>query len=166
MRLFFNGRVLKWETFCDFGEWIADCNVRNELTDSRALGDPRQVVYAMTGNRYDRFAYMPRRFPEGTFKVLSITEKDPADTYTWPYFIHTDACQAVTVWDLDREGGYLRPTSRRVMDYGYGLHHSSSRTTLGCIRIVYEEDVRAFAHLLQKEMDNKIKSTLSVNYII
>lgn len=165
MKLTFNGRVMKWETFAGYGEWPADCNVRNELDDSRKLGDRTQVVYAMTGNRYDKIPYMPRRFPEGIFNIVSVIEKPPEDTYKWPFFISTDAWQVVTAWSLEGGGGYLRPTNKKVIDYGYGIHFSSSKTTLGCIRIINEIDLRFCVNLLQKEIDTKTKSTITVKYI-
>ena len=78
-------------------------------------------------------------------------EKDPGDKYLWPWYIPTNAHQLVAVWEL-RNGGYYRATSVQVQDYGYGLHFSKSSTTLGCIRLQKEDDIRALADMVQSDI--------------
>jgi hypothetical protein len=129
----------------------ADCNVRNELNGLRRLADDTQVIFAMTGNRYDAIPYMPRQFPAGTWKLGMPVEKSPEDKYLWPWYIPTNAWQLVTVWEL-RAGGYFRKTSVQVQDFGYGIHYSESVTTLGCIRVAVEEDIQTLAYMVQSEI--------------
>jgi len=38
-------------------------------------------------------------------------------------------------WAIDDDGSYREPMDFEVVDHGYGLHYSTSRTTLGCIKI-------------------------------
>ena len=118
----------------------ATCVVRNDKgkgRNNRALMDPTQVVYAMDGDRYNRHAYMPQQFPRGTWTIKEpypVDEADPEYKYKGPWMIPTDAFQMVQVWHLHTEtGGYLKPTSEWVKDWGYAIHSSESRTTLGCI---------------------------------
>lgn len=56
--------------------------------------------------------------------------------YTAPYFIPTDAHQLVDEWDLDEHQLYKCAAGRQVMDWGYGLHHSTCDYTFGCLRIL------------------------------
>ena len=114
----------------------ASCVVRNELgkdRDERILHVPSEVVYAITGNRYDKIPYMPRRFPVGRWEVF--TPQARTSKYLAPFFIPTNAKQFCDVWELDAAGGYKAVTHAKVLDHGYGLHFSKSRTTLGCVKI-------------------------------
>jgi len=109
----------------------ASCHVRNLENKQRRKGDPAEVVYAMTGNRYSKVPYSPQQFPHGVWRVFEPQAR--SNKYLAPYFIPTNAKQAVKVWALNN--GYNHETEAEVMDHGYGLHFSSSRTTLGCIKI-------------------------------
>ena len=131
------------------GEFVAGatCVVRNDKgtgRNARAVGDPGQVVYAMDGDRYNPKPYMPQPFPDGVWHIKSPYPVDPNDAeymYKGPWMIPTDAYQLVQVWDLDSAGGYFRPTDTWVKDWGYAIHFSHSRTTLGCIAMEHEEDI-------------------------
>ncbi len=123
------------------------CIVRNNKgtgRNHRALGDPGQVIYAMDGDRYHRRPYMPQTFPLGSWHIKApypVSPDDPEYKYKGAWIIPTDAFLMVQVWELDEAGGYLRPTDEWVKDWGYALHFSNSRTTLGCGKIVREPDL-------------------------
>jgi len=128
----------------------ASCVVRNELgigKDERPLHIPEQVIYAMTGNRYDKIPYMPRPFPCGIWQVFMPQERK--SKFLAPYYIPTNAKQYCDVWELDAEGGYKQVTFDKVLDHGYGLHFSESRTTLGCIKIHTKDDLVTLVGLIR-----------------
>ena len=110
------------------GPWTArvSCVVRNEENGWRKLDE---VVYTIP----DRLPYQPRTFPTGVWKIGR--PKRETDPYLAPYFIPTNAAQDVETWELTPEGAYHQPTGRMVRDSGYGLHFSTSNTTIGCIKI-------------------------------
>ena len=59
-------------------------------------------------------------------------------------------------WDLDEDGGYLKEIPHRlVRDEDYGLHCSSSKTTLGCIRITHEKDLLWLVDLINEKLDHE-----------
>ena len=121
----------------------ADCVVRNELNGRRPNPEKipsEEVVYAITADRYHKYPVMPRTFPRGVWSVFKPLPR-PDDEYLSPFFIPTEAEQYLNVWALDEEGGYDHETDQRVLDLGYGIHFSTSRTTVGCIRIYSEEDL-------------------------
>lgn len=117
----------------------ADSIVRNESNGERALHDPSQVVYAMTHDPYTRYPVMPRPFPVGYWQVYMPRRR--SDRYLAPFFIPTDAERELSVWALDARGGYDHETETKVLDLGYGLHYSASRTTFGCIRVAERKDL-------------------------
>ena len=166
MKLHFNGRELKWQLKCAHGIIPADCQVRNELNGERPLHDPDQVVYAETGNRYDKIPYMPRRFPEGEWPIGTPREKPPEDEYLWPWYIPTDAWQMVKSWALDKIGGYqcIDPFGKKVIDTAYGIHYHPHRTTLGCIHVLAERDIRALTLMIFREMRAGRKNSIEVKY--
>lgn len=123
--------------------------VRNELNGRRKLHDPRQVVNAVVNGQWGP-PYMPRQFPIGTWKITAV--EDTNDPEFAPIKIRTNASQPVTVWALDKDGGYDHPTDKTVMDSGYHLHYaSSSSTTLGCGRVGTNspDQVRKLAGILR-----------------
>lgn len=117
----------------------ADCVVRNELNGKRHLHDPSQIVRAMVQDPYSKPPVMPRIFPEGTWNVYKPRMR--TNPYLAPYFIPTDAEQYLPVWELDENGGYDHVTDKHVLDIGYGMHFSTGRTTVGCIRVMDERDL-------------------------
>jgi hypothetical protein len=113
------------------------CYVRNELNGERSL-DSKPVyttdAAGATNGAGKSVPYMPRPFPKGTWTVTGVYPK--SDPYMAPEFIATDARQTVTPWTVI-DGHYGAPVEgAQAMDYAYGLHNSTSRTTLGCGRIL------------------------------
>lgn len=106
------------------------CDVRNELNGRRKLSEP--PVYSENKDGSKGEVYMPRTFPVGRWEVYTIIAK--SDPYEAPEFIATNAHQTVDVW-MVKDGHYYEKSGRQVEDYGYGLHNSTSSTTLGCGRI-------------------------------
>lgn len=118
------------------------CEVRNELNGRRGGQD---VTHTMPGGQ----PYMPRVFPKGIWTLGKPVAKTAP--YTAPWFIPTNAWQMVEVWSVDRDGFYEKGTNRFVKDEGYGLHCSTSRTTLGCLRIEKVEDLEWIVKILKLE---------------
>ena len=149
---------------CMFDDTVRDlvssCNVRNELNGQRKLHDPTQVIYAMTHDPYHKSAVMPRFFPVGLWNVYRPRERD--DTYLAPFYIPTDAEQYLPVWELDDEGGYKCIGHGMVLDIGYGIHFSTSHTTVGCIRIHDEQDLLWLVDTINKRLDAKDTISLMV----
>ena len=84
---------------------------------------------------------MPGLFPFGTWIVgVPRPETDP---YEEPFFLPTDAHLQVNEWTIIQYDGteYGHQTDNKVMDWGYGLHYSTSRTTLGCLKIENRGDL-------------------------
>ena len=115
-----------------FGRVIpVSCDVRNEVNRRRLEA---QVVYTMP----DHIPYQPRIFPIGVWEVG--TPRPDGDPYKAPFFIPTNAWRMVKAWDT--EGGrYTKATDRSIKDSGYGLHFSTSNTTLGCIKILNKNNL-------------------------
>lgn len=107
------------------------CRVRNELNGQRGIDE---VVMTEPFEH----PYYPREFPNGTWKVFKPVQKRAP--YLAPYFIPTDAWQMVDLWDV-ADGKYVRKSGKQYRDEGYGLHFSTSSTTLGCIRIGAQADL-------------------------
>lgn len=87
------------------------------------------------GKLYPQF-YQPQPFPVGNWKVTEIWPND--NPYTAPFFIGTDAYQTVKCLD-----------GSEVEDYGYGIHHSTSATTWGCLNVPVESDLRWLASIVK-----------------
>lgn len=107
------------------------CNIRNELNGRRKLDE--KVVYSENEDGSEGMPYMPRVFPLGTWEVLAIIPK--TDPYEAPEFLSTDARQQVHPW-TSADGHYGVEMGDLIWDWGYGLHNSTSSTTLGCGRIM------------------------------
>jgi hypothetical protein len=107
------------------------CDVRNEINGRR---HDYQVVYSIPDDK----PYQPRVFPVGVWQVAPPKEK--TDPYMAPWFIPTNAMQKLPVWEL-KDKKYFKPTEQIIRDWGYGLHYSTSGTTLGCIKIINLEDL-------------------------
>lgn len=136
--------ILKWAKSRNLlsagGKVIAvTCNVRNELNGQRTTQNPEDVVYSLPPDGSSPVPYMPRTFPIGKWRITGIKAKSSA--YLAPFFISTDAWQMVPEWTLELDGTYGEPTGCTVKDAGYGLHFSSSSTTLGCGKIILKEDL-------------------------
>ena len=113
--------------------------MRNELNHRRP--DPKRPAQDEVVRTYpdNIHPYMPRIFPEGVWEVGWPAKR--THPYKAPYFIPTNAYQFLPEWQLDEDGGYLRKTDHLVCDKDYGLHCSSSVTTLGCVRIHHRKDL-------------------------
>ena len=138
------------------------CNVRNELNGERSLSE--SPVHSEDKNGDNGVPYMPRPFPLGVWNVLAILPK--TNPYEAPEFISTDACQLVDEWitglDLAGKQHYIKPSGNQVMDYGYGLHNSTSDTTLGCGKIDLREDRANLTMAIQSAFDKGEAVTLEV----
>lgn len=110
----------------------------------RSKENPEEPVYTIPG----KIPYMPSRFPRGTWNVgKPIAKTNP---YLAPYFIPTDAWQYVTEWTIEPDGTYGVPTHKQVRDEGYGIHYSTSSTTLGCLKVVNKSDLLILAKLISE----------------
>jgi len=139
---------------------LADCVVRNEINGWRHRHDPDEVVRAMTQDPYNKPPVMPRQFPAGVWKVYAPRPRN--DKYLAPYFIPTDAEQFLPIWSLDENGGYDRATSDKVLDIGYGIHFSTSSTTVGCIRIYEIDDLLWLVKKITEQLAGHERVQLSV----
>ena len=140
--------------FVDNGKDVLKMAVTNNVR-KRDLESPEDVVYTIPGGK----PYMPRQFPLGVWKILGVRAK--TNPYLAPFYIVTDAWQTVEEWSLDDEGTYLAPTGRMVGDSGYGIHFSTSSTTLGCIKIINKSDLVLLAKMVGEKV-NKEPITLTV----
>lgn len=120
------------------------CIVRNLENGQRRID---QVVYSENKDGSRGVPYSPMSFPSGLWVVGAPSPIDLAhdvNHYLWPYFIPTNAHQLIDEWDTDQTDRlhYTQKTGRQVDDCGYGLHFSQSSTTLGCIKILDEGELR------------------------
>jgi hypothetical protein len=127
----------------------ATCKVRNELNGQRPRKGEPDVCRTILRSGKSGPPVMPRQFPIGTWKVNGFVRHDdvypngsPVEPYLFPWFIGTDANEELDEWELDEHGFYAGKTGRKVESWAYGFHYSSSLTTLGCIRISSEADLR------------------------
>ena len=55
---------------------------------------------------------------------------------------------------------YIKPTGRRIKDYEYGMHYSTSGSTLGCIKILELDDfmwlVETICDAIEKKEEVKL----------
>jgi len=140
-------------------------NVRNEIDPLyvRKLHDPKEVRYTVSADRSKGKPYMPRKFPKGTWKTTGVERyavvhgKENFDQNEYGTVrIRTDAHQKVSVWALDKNGGYDHETSEMVEDYGYLFHFApTSMTTLGCGRMISQDATNKFASLIEKSIDHE-----------
>ena len=110
------------------------CIVRNELNGERLLSE--KPVYSENEDGGTGEPYMPRPFPLGIWEIEAILPK--TNPYEAPEFISTNAHQTVDEWSL--KDGHYGAKVGQVEDFGYGLHNSTSSTTLGCGHILESQD--------------------------
>ena len=123
------------------------CNVRS-LSNKQRRRKSDDVARSIP----DYLPYDPRPFLKGLWEITAVEWQDKVGFDAWTYGpvkIRTNAWCWVNVWELDKDGDYLRETERRVKDGAYHLHYSSSSTTLGCIRLASPKDARAIAGIVQ-----------------
>ncbi len=165
MRLKFNrdGDLLICRLLGQIRDIKADCIVRNELNGWRTLHDPDgrgKVIYAMNDDPHSKPPVMPRRMPLGTWNIGK--PRPRFDPYKAPFYIPTDAEQWLETWSLDGSGGYDKPTFRKVLDMAYGLHFSTSGTTVGCIKIHKERDVEWLVAQINGEIARESSISIQV----
>lgn len=115
------------------------CIVRNEINSWRK---PNEIVYTTP----NKIPYYPRTFPVGVWNVGQ--PRPETDPYMYPYFIPTDAHQLVDTWIVEN-GVYTKKTGLQDDDSAYGLHHSTSTSTLGCTKILDVNDLLYLVQLIQ-----------------
>lgn len=147
--------VLGSDTADFFGKDIkVSNNIRNFDNGLRKLGNPEDVVYTIpTKSRDKPRPYMPRAFPVGLWKITKVSERQ--NPYTAPYFISTNAIQLVEVWTIEDDGTYGEPTGTFVEDTGYGIHSSTSSTTLGCLKVQSIQSLLEIVSEIQQLMKKK-----------
>ena len=94
------------------------------------------------------FPFDPKLFPLGTWEVYQPVSR--TDKYLAPFFIPTSARQNVTTYSL-QDGIYYKENGIQL-DGGYGIHFSTSSTTLGCIRVAEEKDLLALADWISEQI--------------
>lgn len=136
-----------------FGRAIkCSCWVRNLENGQRRK---TEIVYSIPTAK----PYSPQVFPTGLWEIGEIEPK--TDEYLAPYFINTDAFQMVRVWEV-ADGRYVKPTDIWVKDKEYGIHFSTSPTTLGCIKIMEEPDLVWLVEKIQESSKNSEKIFIDV----
>ena len=132
--------------------FYCDSFVRNEINGERVLRDKKDVIFTFPHNRYDKsLPYMPRRFPEGSWKITGYEYTD--QDYLKPVKIFTDATQIVPIWKLDKNGGYAYAAGNVQFDYGYWFHYWGGRTTLGCGRFDEILEIENFIEIIKPYLD-------------
>ena len=137
-------------------------NVRNEIDPNhiRLLHDASEVKYTVNKDGTRGKPYMPRKFPLGRCKILSVerwaaNRGDGKPNFSKADFglvrIRTDAHQTVHVWALDDKGGYDHVTDETIEDYGYLIHNAVS-TTLGCINCVSPTAMEKLAEMVEEDL--------------
>jgi hypothetical protein len=131
--------------------------VRNELNKLRGAGE-------VVKTEPEEHPYYPREFPTGIWTVGAPLPREVP--YLSPFFIPTDAWQMVDTWETAKDSRgvttYSRKTGKQYRDSGYGLHYSTSGTTLGCIRIGDRADLLWLVAEIERALKAKEKVTLEV----
>lgn len=138
-----------------FREWLdtpwgkikVSCKVRNELN---GLRQPHEVVHSERKDGSEGVPYYPRPFPYGSWKVYRPVAR--SSPYLAPRFTPTDANQLVESWSV-KDSVYDKPSGTYVADWGYGLHCSTSSTTLGCVRFDKPSDEARWNDEICKALD-------------
>jgi hypothetical protein len=133
-------------------EFPCSCLVRT-LENSTRRRD--EIIRTIPGAK----PYMPVRFPVGTWNVARPQAR--SDPYKRPFYIPTDAWAKVPVWNV-AGGLYREPSAEFDRDYAYGIHHSTSKTTQGCIKIEREEDLLELVGMINAALDAKETVKLEV----
>ena len=133
--------------------------------DVRSLSNRRRESYDVVRSIPHNLPYDPRPFPLGVWEITGVEwQKDLLfnfNTYG-PVKIKTDAFHWVKIWELDKDGDYLRERGDEVQDYGYWLHYSHSKTTLGCIRLESAGAAESLGRLIERVLKTGEKVELEV----
>ena len=144
---------------------VANTGAFNISNDVRTIQNGTRKSHEVVRSIPDNCPYMPARFPAGLCNITGVEwqseKKFDYRTYG-PVKIRTDAWQYVKIWELDKDGDYLRETEQSTKDNGYLLHYSESKATLGCIRIGTEAEAVNLGTLLETALKNKEPITLEV----
>ena len=151
-----------------FGRSVAcSCDVRN-MENGRRRRD--EVVFSTLADGSRGKPYSPQLFPvvrrtaQGDRRLGAWTVGRPepeSHPYLAPYFIPTNAAQLVRVWSTEELDTlhYLAETDEAIEDWAYGLHCSTSPTTLGCITIADRDELM----LLVTEINERLSAGKTVN---
>jgi hypothetical protein len=147
------------------GKLVFDATTFAISCDVRSLRNKRRESYDVVRSIPSNLPYDPMPFPKGVWKITGVEwqreHQFNFDTYG-PVKIRTDAAQWVKVWELDKDGDYLRVRGDEVMDCGYLLHYSLSRTTWGCIRIESAGAAENLGKLIERVLKSGEKVELEV----
>lgn len=128
-----------------FGGFLdCSCRVRNLENGQRGKAE---LVYSIPTAK----PYSPQVFPTGLWEIGEIEPKE--DDYLAPFFINTDAFQMVRVWEV-KNGLYVKATDEWVKDKEYGIHFSTSPTTLGCLKVMKKHDLVWLVEKIQESRKN------------
>jgi hypothetical protein len=136
---------------------VCPCDVRSIANGRRRRLE--KVVYSELADGKPGVPYDPKPFPKGAWIVTGIYPK--TEPYEAPFFIATTATQKVEEW-TEEAGHYGQPTGRQVDDYGYGIHCSTSPTTLGCGRLSERPAAALFFEAIQAALKERIKIKIDV----
>ena len=134
----------------------AHCNVRNELNGKRKK---REVVKTFPFESPERLPYMPRQFPSGIHRIISV--EYTSEKYFDPVKIRTDAVRDVFEWEV-KNGVYTKPTTRIIKDKGYLIHYYDGFHSHGCILVDKKADVLTLARIIDQALSNKEEIYLEV----
>jgi len=137
---------------CNGVTFKAWCRVRTMANGKRKKN---QVEYSIP----DHEPYDPAEIPLGTWEVFCPEARQ--SEYLAPYFIPTSAAQELKIWEI-KNGEYVKPTDHLTVDSGYGIHYSTSDTTLGCIRIEKKADLLWLVNQVSAEIRAKKQVFLEV----
>jgi hypothetical protein len=119
-----------------------------------------EVVFTEPANRAeDAKPFSPQLFPVGKWSVGRPVAKKDAP-YLEPFFIPTNAVRTVPTWTVNA-GHYIEQKGEQL-DSGYGLHYSTSTSTLGCIRISLRTDLIDLVNAIRAALDRGEAVSLTV----
>jgi len=145
----------------DGKQFAISCNIRS-LANRLRFTD--EVVLSIPGKK----PYDPKPFPKGFWRITAVEWQSEIgfseETYG-PVKIRTNACQPVKTWRIDEDGDYLHETDETILDSGYLLHYSTSKTTLGCIRLNSPEETVVIAKMVESVLFTGEEILLEVIYV-
>jgi hypothetical protein len=123
-----------------------------------------KVIQQITQKRTYGVPISPKPFPKGTWNITGIEQWASAESRKnyGEWKINTDAFQLVDEWDLDAKGAYKNKTGAQVDDWGYAIHYSVFRTSLGCITTTNKRDFDKLLKLLRECLDAQEAVVLEV----